>query len=90
VKTFDLIFKLVILIAGLIFIVVSLIPMIFGTSTQPIQYEYRVESPSDYSFQSDMNSYGKDGWQLVFARRASSGSGYSATFGYEVILMRKK
>jgi hypothetical protein len=53
----------------------------------PPQFEYRIEDPSDASFDTEMDAWGTAGWELVSARRA--GSEYSSP-KYEVILMRQK
>jgi hypothetical protein len=55
-----------------------------------IEWEYRVESIPDRSFDQRINAMGKDGWELVFARRASDGADYSPVFSYEMILKRPK
>jgi hypothetical protein len=55
----------------------------------PKQWEYRIESPPDASFTTDMNRFGSEGWELVSARRATSGE-YDHTSSYEVILKREK
>ena len=53
-------------------------------------YEYKIISPDDLSLEKELDKSGADGWQVVFARRATSGSGYYSTAAYEMILMRKK
>jgi len=55
-----------------------------------IQWEYRIESFPDRSFDQRINAMGRDGWELVFARRVSDGSEYSPTFSYEMIFKRPK
>jgi hypothetical protein len=50
------------------------------------RWEYRIESPSDYSFTREMNDLGEQGWELVFARRALDSS--TDDYSYEVILKR--
>jgi hypothetical protein len=55
-----------------------------------IQWEYRIESFPDRSFDQRISAMGKDGWELVFARRASDGADYSPTFSYEMIFKRPK
>ena len=73
----------------LLAIVVSVVTFnTFGSrlGVQP-SWEYRIESPGDYSFDSEMEKLGKDGWELVFARRANGSYG-SAT--YEMIFKRPK
>jgi hypothetical protein len=54
------------------------------------QWEYRIESPSDILFDKEMKALGDDGWELVFARRASAGDEYSHKVQYEMILKRPK
>jgi len=56
----------------------------------PVQWEYKIESFPDRSFDQRINAMGKDGWELVFARRASDGADYSPTFSYEMIFKRLK
>ncbi len=51
------------------------------------KWEYMIESPSDYTFSSTMDRYGEQGWELVFARRASDSSG---SMSYECIFKRRK
>ena len=50
-------------------------------------FEYRVEGVPDIGFDEKMAVLGADGWELVFARRASDGRD---TMLYEVILKRAK
>lgn len=49
------------------------------------RWEYRIESVSDYSFDSELEQLGSGGWELVFARRAT-GSDREAL--YEMIFKR--
>lgn len=49
------------------------------------KWEYRVVSVPDAQFETMMNAFGADGWDVVSARRASDGT---ATFSYELILKR--
>jgi hypothetical protein len=51
------------------------------------QWEYKIASPSDIGFQREMDDLGKQGWELVFARRATS---QEDSVHYEVILKRPK
>src|ERR1051326_2821642 len=45
-----------------------------------VEWEYRIESLPDRTFDQRINALGQEGWELVFARRASDGSDYSPTF----------
>lgn len=47
--------------------------------------EYRIESPSDYELAREMSKFGREGWSVVSARRATGDRGAS----YEVILCRE-
>ena len=52
------------------------------------RWEYKIVAPSDEEFDAEMASYGHEGWEIVSARRASSGSAH--VMSYEVILKRPK
>ena len=56
----------------------------------PPAWEYRIETIRDVGFTRQMNEIGAEGWEVVFARRASDGSEYHPTFSYEVIFKRPK
>ena len=60
---------------------------LFGILRPVQQWEYRIESPSDTVFSTMMDQYGREGWELVAARRASDGGG---TMSYECIFKRPK
>lgn len=60
-------------------------------SFRPVtKWEYKVEAVPDLHFEEGVNVIGEDGWEIVFARRASSGEGSSANFSYEMIFKRPK
>lgn len=50
-------------------------------------WEYRLESPSDFSLDSELDELGEQGWKLVFARRATHSSGGAS---YEMIFQRPR
>lgn len=52
------------------------------------KWEYLIESPGDLRFEETMDTLGQDGWELVFARRATSRGGGSAS--YEMIFKRRR
>ena len=54
------------------------------------KWEYRIFAIPDLSFDTQINALGSDGWELVFARRASDGSETRPTMSYEVIFKRPK
>jgi len=67
-----------------------LVAQLFGltsTKTSITHWEYTVESPSDVTLKKEFERLGDEGWELVFARRASSE--YSST-SYEMIFKRPK
>ena len=55
----------------------------------PPAFEYMVTAPKDYAFDSQMTALGRQGWEVVSARRATSSSEYDKTASYEVILKRQ-
>jgi hypothetical protein len=52
------------------------------------RWEYMIESVPDAGFQKSMDTLGNQGWEMVFARRASSDVAGKAEFSYEVIFKR--
>jgi len=53
------------------------------------RWEYKLESPPDFIFEERMAKYGRDGWELVSARRATSGIAESGSASYEMIFKRR-
>lgn len=62
------------------------LPFLFGGLDR---WEYRIESPDDLKITLELDRLGGEGWEVVAARRATSGSGYSSSAAYELILKRK-
>jgi len=52
------------------------------------QWEYKIVAPKYYELDDKLNELGKQGWKLVHARRAMSGSEYLRTYSYEMIFER--
>jgi hypothetical protein len=76
---------------GNIVILLLLIGMgapIFSALRPNPRWEYRIESPSDTSFESTMRMLGDEGWELVFARRAQNH--ISEKMEYEMIFKRQR
>lgn len=61
---------------------------LIGSKLGTVAWEYQIESVPDLSFDTTMNELGKEGWELVFARRASNPT--TDDFSYECIFKRKK
>lgn len=61
----------------------------FAPSVRPA-YEYTIISIPDESLESGVNLMGAKGWDMVTARRATSGSGYESKAAYEMIFKRQK
>lgn len=55
----------------------------------PEEWQYTIIAPSDDELESVLNKDGADGWEVVAARRASSGEGPNAPFSYELILKKR-
>lgn len=54
------------------------------------KWEYRIVAVPDITFKIGIAELGDDGWELVTARRASSGEGKSTEFSYEMVFKRPK
>ena len=80
----QIIMVLLVITAGLaVFIAARFV----GVAPLPSQkWEYKITSPDDLSFDTEVNKLGQEGWELVVARRATSRYGNEAS--YEMIFKR--
>jgi hypothetical protein len=69
-------------------IVLAVYTVAFGAKPAERSWEYQIVAIPDSLFDTKLNELGKDGWEIVSARRASDGSTYAPTFSYELILKR--
>lgn len=80
------------LIALLVVVVINLgvviALLINGQESEPQKWEYKIEAPQDVLFEIKVNELGREGWELVTARRATGGSGYGDSASYEMIFKR--
>ena len=58
-----------------------------AATTAQASWEYKIVSPDDAFFDTEMNLMGKQGWELVTARRAS---GPLDSVSYEMIFKRPR
>jgi hypothetical protein len=74
----------------LLLVVIALLSFdLFGSRIGAVpKWEYRIESPSDSAFDTEMEKLGEEGWELVFARRATTSTGVTAS--YEMIFRRQR
>ena len=66
-------------------VLVQLLPRPTTVASQ--QWEYKIESVPDLSWDEGMVKIGNEGWELVFARRAN---GSDERMSYEMIFKRPK
>ena len=71
----------------LLAIVTVLVALSWLTSPTP-KWEYKVEAIPDLEWSTKANRLGKAGWEIVTARRATSGSSYNTKVAYECIFKR--
>ena len=74
---------LVLVILVLILLKVDIFP---SPKPEPVRYEYTVATPNDFFLETELNKMGRQGWQVVFARRAMDALNIAS---YEMILMRE-
>ena len=81
---------IIVLLAALVIGLTSVVAIRFTGSTlfSTQKWEYKIVSPNDLTFDIEVNKLGEQGWELVSARRATSGSGYSSSASYEMIFKR--
>ena len=75
------------LVANLLSLLVLFQLLPHPTTVASQQWEYMIESVPDLSWDEGMNKLGNQGWELVFARRAS---GSDERMNYEMIFKRPK
>lgn len=74
-------------LVGLLLIVVAL--KIWMERTLPEQWQYTIAAPKDEDLQTEIDKMGADGWELVFARRASGGDQSNPKMSYEMIFKKR-
>lgn len=74
-------------LASALLLFAILVVQIFPAFSSP-SWEYKIESPSDEELQTRLEELGDDGWELVTARRATSGGGLLVS--YEMVFKRRK
>ena len=72
---------------SVLLVIVALLLGYIAFKPTPHRWQYKIEGIEDQQFSQKMQTLGAEGWELVFARRASSGE-ESPTFVYEVIFKR--
>ena len=79
--------QLTVLIVLAVLILAALLFLVFRAARTP-EWRYMVIAPPDQMLEGELNRVGAEGWEIVSARRATSGSGDYASAAYELILKR--
>jgi hypothetical protein len=69
-------------------LIATLLNLVVPKKPAAVQWEYKVDSIEDYSFDSTIRRLGENGWEIASARRATTGEGDSSRGLYEVIFKR--
>lgn len=75
------------LVANLLSLLVLFQLLPHPTTVAAQQWEYKIESVPDLTWDEGMNKLGSEGWELLFARRAN---GSDEKMSYEMIFKRPK
>lgn len=79
---------IILILSGLL--IVQILPLMQTTSsTHIVGWEYSISSIKDDTWDTEMNQKGSQGWELVFARRATTGGVHSSEAMYECIFKRQ-
>lgn len=78
-----------IIISLLVLVVVLLAAILFQVAPRAEEWEYAILSPADDQLTKELNTAGMAGYEVVSARRASSGEGTNSKMAYEMILKRR-
>lgn len=76
----------VIIVLLSLLIVIQGAPYVAGDLIIVPRYEYTITTISDATYAVELRELGRQGWEIVSARRASDSTG---AFAYEVIAMRR-
>jgi hypothetical protein len=55
----------------------------------PEQWQYTIAAPKDENLKTVINKLGAEGWEMVFARRASDGDPRDPKMSYEMIFKKR-
>jgi len=78
------------LISALLSIVAALLLLILFELEKPQRWHYTIIAPSDDQLTTILDKAGSEGYEMVFARRASNGEkGSDMKMAYEIIMKRK-
>ena|SRR5882672_5244957 len=75
---------------GLLILLVGILA--WNTFRPEPKWDYKIEDIPDANFTAELNARGQDGWELVFARRASVSEPSASSkpeFSYEMIFKRR-
>jgi hypothetical protein len=80
-------------VQGTVLLLLILVAFVAWGYLKPAQrWEYKIETVADEQFSTEINKLGDDGWEMVFARRASSEvsdiTKEKPKFSYEMIFKR--
>lgn len=87
-RSFDLSQNSIMMVTLIGILGILLTNTLIGNKPETVAWEYQIESVPDILFDTTMNKLGTEGWELVFARRASDPT--TDDFSYECIFKRKK
>ena len=81
--------RLSVIVLLLVLILLVLSGQMFLNRALPEQWQYAVAAPKDEELKAVTDKLGADGWELVFARRASDGASTNPTMSYEMIFKKR-
>ena len=88
-RSTDQVLRILLSVSVILLIVIAVLLALQTFDHPPDIWSYAIVAPKDEDLVKELNRVGALGWEVVSARRATSGEGSTAPASYELILKRR-